>query len=1708
MSGNSNSKLQRIMEQLEDRVLFDAVPDGGFLLQPDHMADNPLNAAQEMSVDTTHQVNQEQQPRELILVDANVENANQIISDILAERDDRALEVRLLSADRDGVEQITELLDGASTRYSAVHVISHGSEGSLSLGSSTLNADSLSGYAGQLVGWADGMTQDADLLFYGCNLAGNDAGQAFIGSLSQLTGADVAASDDLTGAADKGGDWELEQRTGLVEAQTLRSSSYSNVLVTTDNGFVIGTQTNFGAINEIDVVPQGQAGTSSRTYTNAATANGGAISIDVRVTLIDTYDPNGNVTTGTANQMPVTFSDYSDGPLLFARSVANGNESGWEGHSADVLIEYFDSGTGGALSVVGDFTVKDIDYEAPTANGSGIEGFSVVDNELHSYQLSTTPTTQIDVVNNIDGTTTFQNTTGRGSGADQQRWVGFKTYDSNSILLNFQARNANTGYGLSTANFTATPISYGEMTLDLDGDDSTDGNEAYLGTFATGVASAIVDTDVNVDSADALATVTQISITPSGMEDPANESLTFKGAGASQVTIALNAASYNNNITLDGVTYDIDFNGTVFTISNNAGGTFTMAQAESMMRGIDYQNDSATAPAQNRAFSFYATDDQGNRSNTAVSRLVRNNVGSWQISGATSVSEGASASYTVSMPVSVAVGESASVNLTLLNVSTNSADYANFLDAVDTAIGARTDIVRVNNTLTYTSTGGAMPPLTINLSTINDTVDEGLESYRVVLSNPGNSLLANSEVQTTIIDDDGNNVPFAYDDDFSGTENQLLSGNVVTADNGNGVDFDFDGTPLSVSAVNGVPANVGSNVTGSTGGTFVIAADGSYTFDPGTSFDSLAPGQTTTTSVTYTITDGTDTDTATVTVTITGTNDTPNAVGTIPAQSNADATTIAPLDISGFFADVDAGDTLSYTTSTLPPGLILNPTTGVISGTLPANASAGGPYSVTITATDSQGATRNQVFTWTVTNPAPTATDNDLGTTENASLSGNVITDDDGNGVDSDPDGDALSVSAVNGQAANVNTPVVGTSGGSFTIDSNGDYNFAPGSDFDYLAVGETTATTVTYTVSDGQGGSDTATVTVIVTGTNDNPTAIGTIPPQAGVDGTVTAPLDVSGFFADADTTDALTFTAGASLPGGLAIDPDTGIISGTYNANASQGGPYSVIITAQDPSGATITQSFTWTVTNPGPTATDNDLGVTENASLSGNVITDDDGNGVDSDIDGDTIVVSAVNGQASNLATAVAGTGGGIFTINADGSYTFATGSDFDYLAVGETTTTTVNYTISDGEGGTDTATVTVTVTGTNDNPTAIGTVPAQSGSDGSVSAPLDVSGFFGDPDSSDVLTFSAGGTLPGGLSIDPNTGIISGTYNANASQGGPYSVVITAQDPSGATITQSFTWTVTNPGPTATDNDLGTTENASLSGNVITDDDGNGVDSDIDGDAIVVSAVNGQASNLATGVAGTGGGTFTINSDGSYTFATGSDFDYLAVGETTTTTVNYTISDGEGGTDTATVTVTVTGTNDNPTAIGSVPAQSGSDGSVSAPLDVSGYFGDPDSTDVLTFSAGGTLPGGLSIDANTGIISGTYNANASQGGPYSVVITAQDPSGATITQSFTWTVTNPGPTATDNDLGTTENASLSGNVITDDDGNGVDSDIDGDAIVVSAVNGQASNLATGVAGTGGGTFTINADGSYTFATGSDFDFLAVGETTTTTVNYTIS
>jgi len=116
--------------------------------------------------------------------------------------------IHLLRGEDNQIEQITETL-GNYSDLSAIDIVSHGALGEVQLGSQRLSESSLDEYSDQIAQWGDALGENGDILLYGCNVAEN-RGQEFIDEFAELTGADVAASDDVTGNAAQGGDWELE----------------------------------------------------------------------------------------------------------------------------------------------------------------------------------------------------------------------------------------------------------------------------------------------------------------------------------------------------------------------------------------------------------------------------------------------------------------------------------------------------------------------------------------------------------------------------------------------------------------------------------------------------------------------------------------------------------------------------------------------------------------------------------------------------------------------------------------------------------------------------------------------------------------------------------------------------------------------------------------------------------------------------------------------------------------------------------------------------------------------------------------------------------------------------------------------------------------------------------------------------------------------------------------------------------------------------------------------------------------------------------------------------------------------------------------------------------------------------------------------------------------------------------------------------------
>ncbi|MBW4540517.1 MAG: DUF4347 domain-containing protein [Myxacorys chilensis ATA2-1-KO14] len=172
----------------------------------------------------------------ILFIDSGVKDYQSLVAGVQAGTEVHVLHSAqgAISGEASGaIAQITQTLLGRSG-ISSLHIISHGEVGGVQLGNTWLTGKTLDNYASQFKSWSEALTEDADILLYGCDIAQGEQGQAFINQFSQLTGADIAASTNWTGNAELGGDWTLEANMGEIEAAiALRSdtlAAYQGVL--------------------------------------------------------------------------------------------------------------------------------------------------------------------------------------------------------------------------------------------------------------------------------------------------------------------------------------------------------------------------------------------------------------------------------------------------------------------------------------------------------------------------------------------------------------------------------------------------------------------------------------------------------------------------------------------------------------------------------------------------------------------------------------------------------------------------------------------------------------------------------------------------------------------------------------------------------------------------------------------------------------------------------------------------------------------------------------------------------------------------------------------------------------------------------------------------------------------------------------------------------------------------------------------------------------------------------------------------------------------------------------------------------------------------------------------------------------------------------------------------------------------------------------
>ncbi|MDH5723673.1 MAG: tandem-95 repeat protein [Alphaproteobacteria bacterium] len=350
-------------------------------------------------------------------------------------------------------------------------------------------------------------------------------------------------------------------------------------------------------------------------------------------------------------------------------------------------------------------------------------------------------------------------------------------------------------------------------------------------------------------------------------------------------------------------------------------------------------------------------------------------------------------------------------------------------------------------------------------------------------------------------------------------------------------------------------------------------------------------------------------------------------------------------------------------------GDVLNVTsvTGAVNGSTVVNADStityipdadfNGSETLTYAISDGNGGTDTAVINVIVSpvNDNPVAADDSAVTNEDTAVTITVLSN------DSDIDGDVLSVASVSGA---VNGTAIVNADNTITYTPNADFN---GSE------------TLTYVVSDGNGGTDTASIAATVNPVNDAPVA-GNDSFSGNEDTVITGNLLVNDSDIDGDVLSAVAATLitvnGATV--NILANGDF-----TYTPVANFNGADSFTYTLDDGAGLTDTATVSIDVlpVNDNPVAT-NDIAVTdEDNAVTFDVLSND------SDIDGDALVVTAVNGAVNGTAI-----------VNADNTITYTPNADFNGSEM-------LSYTISDGNGGTSVANIDLTINAVNDNPVAL-------------------------------------------------------------------------------------------------------------------------------------------------------------------------------------------------------------------------------------------------------------------------------------------------------------------------------------------------------------------------------------------------------------------
>ena len=269
---------------------------------------------------------------QVVFIESDVANYQTIISQLPS-----SYEVVVLDSNGDGLAQIAQW---ASTHsgYGAMHIISHGEQNDLMLGTLEVTSANVASHQSELTAIGQSLAPGGDILLYGCDIAAGTTGVSLINALAQETQRSVAGSTDATGGTAAGGDSVLEYGTDTLHVATLDLSAYDGILSRPISG-----STTFSSSQIVNFADAGSQVTASDVsgwdFTlKLASADNGSAAI-----LVDYL--------GTPRE---TLDGASDGFIPITNfSVKSNDGSTFTLNSVNVIAQSLSSGGTGLIELIG-----------------------------------------------------------------------------------------------------------------------------------------------------------------------------------------------------------------------------------------------------------------------------------------------------------------------------------------------------------------------------------------------------------------------------------------------------------------------------------------------------------------------------------------------------------------------------------------------------------------------------------------------------------------------------------------------------------------------------------------------------------------------------------------------------------------------------------------------------------------------------------------------------------------------------------------------------------------------------------------------------------------------------------------------------------------------------------------------------------------------------------------------------------------------------------------------------------------------------------------------------------------------------------------------------------------------------------------------------------------------------------------------------------